>query len=85
MFHLQGPHWQTWNATTRDLLVNTQQTEGPAAGSWDPERPVKDAWGRSGGRLYVTCLHLLMLEVYYRHLPLYDDLDRQDLLSRSSR
>lgn len=85
MFHLQGPHWETWNATTRDLLVNTQQPEGPAAGSWDPERPVKDAWGRSGGRLYVTCLHLLMLEVYYRHLPLYDDLDRQDVLSRSSR
>ena len=28
--------------------------------------------GDAGGRLYVTCLHILMLEVYYRHLPLFE-------------
>jgi hypothetical protein len=27
--------------------------------------------GRSGGRLLITSLNLLTLEVYYRHLPLY--------------
>ena len=29
-------------------------------------------WGQFGGRLYVTCLSTYILEVYYRHLPLYD-------------
>ena len=27
--------------------------------------------GQHGGRLYVTCLSTYMLEVYYRHLPIY--------------
>jgi hypothetical protein len=27
------------------------------------------------GRHYLTCLNLLMLEVYYRHLPLYIELN----------
>ena len=30
---------------------------------------------RSGGRIYATAIKLLVLEVYYRHLPLYDQLD----------
>jgi hypothetical protein len=33
--------------------------------------PVPDRWGADGGRIYVTAMHLLNLEVYYRHLPLY--------------
>ncbi|MEQ9412045.1 MAG: hypothetical protein RIK87_30315 [Fuerstiella sp.] len=74
MFHMQGSDWDAWNAGLRDLLVDTQQKGGPARGSWDPDAPTKDTWGRSGGRHYVTCLNLLMLEVYYRHLPLYIDL-----------
>ncbi len=44
---------------------------GREAGSWDPMKPSEDEWARYGGRLYVTCLSLYMLEVYYRHLPLY--------------
>jgi hypothetical protein len=32
--------------------------------------------GRAGGRLYVTAMHLLMLEVYYRHLPLFQELTK---------
>jgi hypothetical protein len=24
-----------------------------------------------GGRLYTTCMATMMLEVYYRHLPIY--------------
>ena len=30
---------------------------------------------KSGGRVYATSIKLLMLEVYYRHLPLYDQLE----------
>jgi len=32
---------------------------------------VGDPHGSAGGRLMVTSLALLTLEVYYRHLPLY--------------
>jgi len=74
MFHLEGEFWSEWNASLRDMLVETQDKAGPDRGSWNPVEPSKDAWGESGGRLYVTCLNLLMLEVYYRHLPLYLDL-----------
>ena len=41
-----------------------------------PVKPTKEKWGAAGGRLYVTCLNTLMLEVYYRHLPLYLELER---------
>ena len=32
-----------------------------------------DAITIKGGRMYVTTLNLLSLEVYYRHLPIYED------------
>jgi hypothetical protein len=76
MFHMQGEHWAAWNEVLRDTLVESQEKGGPVRGSWSSELPTKDTWGRSGGRHYVTCLNLLMLEVYYRHLPLYIELDR---------
>ena len=56
------------------LVLASQVTEGPLAGSWDPQQPVPDRWGYWGGRLYLTSMHLLMLEVYYRHLPIYQNL-----------
>ncbi len=78
MFHMQGDHWEEWNNGLRDLLVETQEKAGSVRGSWDPAEPTKDTWGQSGGRHYVTCLNVLMLEVYYRHLPLYIELDRDE-------
>ena len=71
MFQMQGSHWKVWNDRLRDLLVNSQEKRGVMAGSWDPVRPTPDKWGVLGGRVYVTCMHVLMLEVYYRHLPLF--------------
>jgi hypothetical protein len=52
----------------RKILPEHQETRGKDRGSWDPRG---DRWGDSGGRLYVTCLSIYTLEVYYRHLPLY--------------
>lgn len=73
MFHMQGEHWSEWNASLRDMLIRMQSKEVATEGSWAPD----DAkWGKSGGRHYTTCLNLLMLEVYYRHLPLYIELDK---------
>lgn len=72
MFHMQGEHWLAWNKKLRDLLVNTQVAKGTLAGSWDPV----DAREKAGGRVCATALRLLMLEVYYRHLPLYQQLEK---------
>jgi len=75
MFHMKGEHWTRWNERLRPLLVDSQEAAGPLAGSWDPRGEVPDRWGGAGGRVYVTAMHLLMLEVYYRYLPLYQNLD----------
>jgi Tol biopolymer transport system component len=72
MYHMQGKYWKAWNEKMRDLLVTTQLTKGPMAGTWDPV----DAREKTGGRICSTALRLLMLEVYYRHLPLYQQLEK---------
>lgn len=76
MFHMQGAHWDEWNTRLRDTLVSTQLKDGDPNGSWSPDRPTPEKWGAAGGRHYVTCMNLLMLEVYYRHLPLYIELGK---------
>jgi hypothetical protein len=72
MFHMRGDHWKSWNERLHPLLVGSQLQRGPLAGSWDPRRPVPDRWGPQAGRIYVTTMNLLSLEVTYRHLPIYD-------------
>ena len=76
MFQMQNDYWEVWNNRMRELLQAGQVQTGPAAGSWHPHKPVPDRWGHAGGRVYVTTMHLLMLEVYYRHLPLFQELRR---------
>jgi hypothetical protein len=75
MHHWGGDEWTKWNTAMRDQLVNTQEHAGHAAGSWSPlneDGSKRDPHGSdAGGRLYTTCLSILTLEVYYRHLPLY--------------
>lgn len=77
LHHYGGDQWTRWNDVLRDHLVKTQLTAkaGHAEGSWD----VADPHGSSGGRLYMTCLAVMTLEVYYRHLPLYQ---RDKLLAK---
>jgi hypothetical protein len=68
--HMEGDAWRTWNAALREVVPATQIQDGRERGSWDPK--LDAGIGVSGGgRLFVTCLHTYMLEVYYRHLPLY--------------
>ena len=54
----------------RDWLIALQVKKGgaPTDGSWDPDSAII---GSHCGRLGTTCMALLTLEVYYRHLPLY--------------
>jgi len=63
-----GEVWDRWNGRMREVLPSNQIDKGPEAGSWDPSL---DEWGFHGGRLFTTCFCAYMLEVYYRHLPLY--------------
>jgi hypothetical protein len=70
MYLLGDEYWEGWRRQLEPLLIDTQIEQGPLAGSWDPLQPVPDRWGRVAGRIYVTCLNLLSLEVRYRQLPL---------------
>ena len=69
MHHWGGEEWETWNRSVRDGLVSRQVLTGDGAGSWNPTGSIS---GRSGGRLFDTCLAIMTLEVYYRYLPLYE-------------
>jgi len=68
LHHFGGDAWDTWNTDLRRVLPARQVAEGRSRGSWDP---AGDAHRQDGGRLYTTCFCLYVLEVYYRHLPIY--------------
>jgi hypothetical protein len=69
MHHWGGDEWTAWNGLMRDQLIRTQKKskDGHMEGSWD----LADPHGATGGRLYMSCLCIMTLEVYYRHLPIY--------------
>jgi len=67
MHHYGGPLWKTWNRNMRDSLVRTQSRQGHEDGSWS----LGSRWAEKGGRLYETSLATLILEVYYRHMRIY--------------
>ena len=74
MHNVNDAQWDVWNRS--HAAVAGRDAERPrrqvrAFGSWDPDGPAKDQWGSQGGRLMMTSLSALTLEVYYRYLPLY--------------
>ncbi len=71
MHNLPGTDWDRWNRAMRRVLIESQVKEGCATGSWDPARPTTELLTWQCGRLCVTSLSALTLEVYYRYLPLY--------------
>ncbi|MCU0880739.1 MAG: terpene cyclase/mutase family protein, partial [Pirellulaceae bacterium] len=71
MHHYGGEPWEKWNLEMRDILCQSQETRGHAAGSWVPRGDHAGA----GGRIYVTALAICSLEVYYRHLPIFRQLE----------
>jgi len=66
--HMEGDAWLRWNEVMRQVLPENQVKRGRERGSW---HPAGDRYGTDAGRLYVTCLSIYTLEVYYRHLPIY--------------
>ncbi len=72
--HHGGPEWDSWNAKMRDELIQLQEQRGHAAGSWF----TGGSHSGQGGRLYATSLATMILEVYYRHMPLYSEKSSDD-------
>ena len=68
LHHYGGPAWTAWNDQMRDYLVRSQAATGHERGSWF----FNDQHGVKGGRLYTTAMCTMILEVYYRHMPLYE-------------
>jgi hypothetical protein len=70
MHNMSGYEWDEWNRVMRKLLIETQAKDKKlcVSGIWDPKG---HNHGDAGGRIMVTCLACLTLEVYYRYLPLY--------------
>ena len=66
--HYDGESWTKWHASLRDALISAQVKSGHAKGSW---HFADDDAADAGGRLYCTAMSTAILEVYYRHLPLY--------------
>jgi hypothetical protein len=71
LHHMEGDYWDRWNEVMRQAVPSQQIKTGAEKGSWSPSN---DRWGSTAGRLYTTCLSIYMLEVYYRHLPIYANL-----------
>jgi hypothetical protein len=70
LHHRHDAAWPKWNQEMRDYLVNAQDdSDTHRAGSWY----FRDQHGQVGGRLYTTAMAVMILEVYYRYLPLYDE------------
>ena len=70
MHHYQGREWKNWHPRLRDHLVATQSRSGHEDGSWYFEG---DHDSSVAGRLYIPSMSTMILEVYYRHMPVYSE------------
>lgn len=69
MRHWEGEEWTNWHRQIRDQLIHAQAKQSHEEGSWFTG--TGDNGAGVGGRLYCTAMAAMILEVYYRHLPLY--------------
>ena len=67
-FHQGGMAWRTWNRSFAPTLCAMQNPDG----SWGP---APDSVEAQFGPVYHTALGTLMLEVYYRILPTYQEIE----------
>lgn len=71
--HYGGSEWDKFNIELRDWLVSTQSQARGAKGSWHFPDSRSHRGPKEGGRLASTAFATMILEVYYRHMPLYAD------------
>ncbi len=70
MHHMEGEVWISWNKRMKELILKSQSNQDHEAGSWHAGFDKGHA-ATAAGRLYSTSLATMILEVYYRHLPIY--------------
>ena len=70
MHHMEGEVWISWNKRMKAMLLKAQSNKDHEAGSWH-DGFEKGHAAEAAGRLYSTSLATMILEVYYRHLPIY--------------
>lgn len=66
-----GPSsWERWQEALKAAVLPAQRLpqDGCADGSWDPE---VDRWGHDAGRVCVTALNTMSLELYYRYVYVF--------------
>jgi len=76
--HNGGSEWQEFNTELRDWLVAAQSQKPGEKGSWHFEEASGHTGPIEGGRLLSTSFATMILEVYYRHMPLYADSAAED-------
>jgi hypothetical protein len=73
MFQGGGAYWEYWNKQFRDALIKAQSQDG----HWEIPPEDGDEKNHTGNSpVYATALSCLMLEVYYRYLPIYQELEK---------
>ena len=73
MFQGGGSYWQYWNHEIRDVMVRNQQEDG----RWlPPPNSTVETKDLGATPAYSTALGALILEVYYRYLPIYQLIDQ---------
>jgi hypothetical protein len=69
LYRTKAAEWKDWNDKMVAMLLESQVTRGHEAGSW--LNGVNDGVAaKAAGRLYATSMAAMILEVYYRNLPL---------------
>ena len=75
MFQGGDSYWEYWNRQIRETMVKSQSEDGhwslPPQSEWE-KKSVGDS-----SPVYSTALGCLILEVYYRYLPIYQQIENQ--------
>ena len=81
LHNIGGQPWREWYDAAQQAIVPHQvragSSRGPldVRGSWHPTDPpgAPLEYADKAGRLYLTAMSILILELPYRHLPLYEN------------
>lgn len=81
MHNVGGQQWKDWYQSVQEAIVPNQTRLGAnkgtndVRGSWHPTEPTGSPheYADKAGRLYITAMCILILEMPYRHLPVYEE------------
>lgn len=79
LHNMGGDDWKTWYSDVQKLIIENQVKVGRTRkgedirGSWNVRNRdgIAYSYADKGGRLYLTAMCVLILEMPYRHMPVY--------------